>query len=712
MNTIYRHTLTIGERNYTVHPVYKDDMALDFQYESQQMFYRANLSGKMDFIGEDASLIIGAPFTTEYILTIDSSVDYGLNWEVMHVCRFYQTDCTINLDDLKVTVKPDVKDRYNKVLDGMEKEYNLIELAPVIEPVRMAKRGIIQIYGMGDNNITNICGGMSWEQDFDLSDKGDEELWSHFLFARGYNRIEMTFNNPPAGLGGRFEGIRYNDGTFRLDNDEGVYYVIHFRLVRWVTHINRISDDETVWMAEGDDISEITFLNVNRPFQHIMASSIETWLYIRWLCDNPDAVVSGVSPQPLPNDDPMYGGNLRYALRYQTNTIIQSERTSTTPTQWGRKNEQEYFNTPDDDRFYIPVSRRQWVNYSLWYYDDTMDFNIEQQLRKYYNLKDAYPLWSVIQVLLDKLETGVTFEGTAEYSAFFYSDTNPLDDSLRAKPYITAKSNITVGEYSEPAHKAPVTLDIILTMLRKVYGCYWYIDEEMKMHIEHLSWFKNGGSYNGVHQIGIDLTHIEQPTNMKRWSFGTNSYQFDKEQMPARYQYKWMDECQEYFDGKTVEIESPFVQKDKVEEINVSNFSSDVDYMLVAPENVSKDGFALLMVEHDVTGNYLPIEYRGTAQHIISVQNLYASMTFLAPKFLVSDLPSWRYNWGDEKNFQSKGIIRGKSQKVNIPVGNTIPDLMKLIRTGLGDGQVDKMSINLASRMASTTLKYDTYAAE
>ena len=134
--------------------------------------------------------------------------------------------------------------------------------------------------------------------------------------------------------------------------------------------------------------------------------------------------------------------------------------------------------------------------------------------------------------------------------------------------------------------------------------------------------------------------------------------------------------------------------------------------MLVAPENVSKDGFALLMAEHDATGNYLPIEMRGVAQHLMQIQNLYASMTYLQPRFLVSDLPSWRYSYGDEANQPSKGIIRGKKQTVQIPVGNTVPDMMKLIRTGLGDGQVEKMSINLASRMASTTLKFDTYAAE
>lgn len=708
MNPIYRHKLTIGTQQYTVHPVYKDDMAVDYQHESQQMFFRASLSGKMDFIGEDASRIIGAPFTTEYVLTIEESWDMGLTWSVFHTAKFYQTDCTINIDDLKVTVKPDVKDQYQKVLDGLDKEFNLIELAPVIESIKLAKRGIIQIYGSGDDTITNIQGGLSWEEDFDLSGKDPLE----YHFTRSFNRLEMVFENPIEGLGGIFKGVRDNEGNFRLDNDEGIYYIYHERrgwYGNWITEIRRISDDGVSYEAWGEDVSEITFID---PWAHqLKATTTETNIYSRWLCDVSEAVINGETkyPQPLSADDPSYGGNLHYAIGYIVYTMVQSERTSTEPTQWGRKNQQEYFNTPSDDNYYIPVFRSSWEQYSFWYYNTSEDYYIESRLRKYYYLKDAFPLWSVIQVLLDKLETGVTFQPTAAYSEFFYSSANPIDTRMKAKPYITPKSNITAGEYSQPAMKAPVTLGTILEMLKKAFGCYWYIDDDMNMHIEHISWFKNGGSYNQTHEIGIDVTKIEQATNLKRWSFGKNNYSFDKEEMPARYQYKWMDDGTDYFDGQAIEIVSPFVQTDKVEEINVSNFTSDVDYMLVAPENVSKDGFALLMAESNAEGNYLPIESRGTAYHILQIQNIYASMTYLEPAFLISNLPAWRYNLGDLANQSAKGIIRGKKQKIQIPLGSTVPDMMKLIRTGLGDGQVERMSINLSSRMADTTLKFDTY---
>ena len=171
-----------------------------------------------------------------------------------------------------------------------------------------------------------------------------------------------------------------------------------------------------------------------------------------------------------------------------------------------------------------------------------------------------------------------------------------------------------------------------------------------------------------------------------------------------------MDDGTDIFNGTACEIDSPFVQTDKVEEVSISNFTSDVDYMMIAPDMCSKDGFALLLAEYDGDW-YLPIVYSGTAYHITNVQNWWASITYLMPNFLSSDLPAWNYSFNDWV-YRAKGIQRSKKQQLPIPVGNTQPDMIKLVHTGIGDGQIDKMSINLASRMANTTLKYDTYAEE
>lgn len=76
-----------------------------------------------------------------------------------------KTDCTFNDDDKLVTVQPETIDQYNDVLAGLEKEYNLIELAPQIEFLTIRKRPLIQIYVPGDSIVSCFLGGTNWEQD-------------------------------------------------------------------------------------------------------------------------------------------------------------------------------------------------------------------------------------------------------------------------------------------------------------------------------------------------------------------------------------------------------------------------------------------------------------------------------------------------------------------------------------------------------------------
>jgi hypothetical protein len=54
-----------------------------------------------------------------------------------------------------------------------------------------------------------------------------------------------------------------------------------------------------------------------------------------------------------------------------------------------------------------------------------------------------------------------------------------------------------------------------------------------------------------------------------------------------------------------------------------------------------------------------------------------------------------------------EGIKRGKMQEVSYPSLND-PDEMKLIKTYLGNGEIEKISVNLSSRMNRINLKYDT----
>lgn len=725
---LYRWRLTAGSVITEVYPVYKDDIALNYELESGQRFFRSKLSSKIDFVGADADIIINADFNTEFILDIRSSANYGVTWSLFHTCHFYKTDCTINEDDKKVTVQPQIIDKYTKILDGWEREYNLIDLLPVTERVTLKKRALLQLYA-GDGKVTNIFGGFSWEEDFDIGN-GDPEATYHF-----HNNLDICsikvdrFFVPPServGLEKSFIAQPDANGEFETTNGEGVYKLVRVKVDGWWhLRIIRLSDDVIVANYVNNNILLPTTEDI--LFQDYQQISPEEWgrgvckyyaIYARWLCDVTSVTISGQSPQetlPLTSNDPSYGGNLHYVIGADV-SIVSSNNLSATATKWGKFDDTYYYDRPTEQGYFIPIARSYWSIASFWYKQRNNEYLYEEPaMQKSYELRDSYPLWSVLAVLLQANDTGVSFLPTTDYSEFLYSATNPVNNQQIGVPHITPKSNILVGEYTQPAMKAPITLHDVLDMLKKAYNCYWFIDEYNHLRIEHISWFKNGGSYGGTHQIDVDLTARVVTRNGKPWSYGTNTWQFDKIEMPARYQYKWMDAGTDVFDGFPFEIQSPFVQTDKVEEITVSNFTSDLDYMQIAPENCSKDGFALLMVKNDGSGNYVPIVFNYRTQDggtcYYQSQNFYAAMKYLQAHFLCYDLPTYDYIC-DSEQLTAPDIKRGKRQQVMIPYGNATPDTIKLIKTAMGDGQLQQLSLSLSSRMGKATLMYDTYENE
>lgn len=740
MNMIYKWQMTVGSTTYDVRPVYNGDLSLNYELETNQRFFRGKLSGKIDFVRKDADVIINAPFESEFVVTILSSTDMGLTWATYYTCSFYKTDCTINEDDRKVSVQPSVKDAYVDVLAGLEKEFNLIELAPAIQPIKMTKRPMFQLYTTGENIVSCLCGGNAFEQDVTDTD-GDKAKQCHFAAFQEY--WEFNFEEPIAGFGSPFTGQMLGDGS-EFHNNIGAFWLEYFE------DVEQYSVDQETWYRNKNGIriyginapstlrwefSQTQSSRIYRNFKDIPAEMEFTpadpnadptlkatrasyGIFGRMVTDCENVVIAGtLTPTyKIPSDDLVIENrNYHYCIGFKAFNLQQSTRTSPIPTKWGVNDNGRYFMPPDDNHAWYPIGRSQWVNTSVWVeYDSTLE-DWEAEGRKQFTLKDAYPVWSVIKVLLAKVAPNVTHEGTTAYSEFLYgtgsgSGIRPVSDAT--KLFISPKSNVIVGEYQEPAMKAPVTLADVLNMLKNVYGLYWFIDGSNRLRIEHIRWFKNGGTYlTGQQVIGYDLTTLENVRNGKKWAFATSEYKFDKEQMPERYEYEWMDTCTQLFNGYPIDVVSKFVQLGKIEEVTVSNFTSDIDYMLMASEMCSKDGFALLAAELSGGEYILPFLSTQLGVYTYELQNFSLSMWYLQQFYLIYDMPAWSIKINDIAE-QAAGIQRNKKQDVTFPIGNTDPDMFHLVNTDIGSGEFDKLDINLSSRMARATIKYDTYENE
>lgn len=706
-------------------PIYPASISKDFDKESGQMFFRAKLNGKFTFVGTDYDFITAQSFDTKFVVEVSASFQPGIYWKGY----FYKTDCEFDADGKKIETSFAVDDDYKAVLDGLDKEFNLIELIPEIEPIKMDKRAMIQVYVAGQSTIGCYLSGMWWEQSCNAEDD-DYKLKNTYLFARNKNLrvIEIT-----AGLADNAEvpDVYYDDapsdpspipaGGYSYTITNGGY-AFSYRIYHpfstspdWREDISiiRISDNTIMWLKRTENVNNVRAVPYSVTLSPQAGSGAvgnvsiyvhDYRVYSRYVCDVTNA--GGQATYPLPANDLVDNDrNYSRAVGYNiSNTIWVWDKLASTPTEWGIFQPGKYYMKPPLYTAVFPMGRASWGRLSLWFAAYQFDSAIEPLFRKQYTLRDAFPLHSVISVLLGKIAPNITHADSSVYSQFLYGATNPITGANDMRVFISPKSNLVNSQYDQPAQKAPITLGQVLNMLRDCYKCYWWI-EDGKLKIEHLAYFIGGGQYGGTPLTEIDLTAMEAIKNRKPWAFALNKFVYDKPETAGRYEFGWMDNETSPFNGAPINVISGYVEQGRVEEISVDNFSADVDYILLNPTDISNDGFVLLYAQ-EVGGEYeLPYLQLTFGGLDVILQNGYASFAYLQ-RFYAYDMPAPDCEV-DGGPFPVIGTKKLKRQEVTFPVWED-PDVLKFIKTNLGSGQIEKLSVNLCSRMAKATLSYDT----
>ena len=403
--------------------------------------------------------------------------------------------------------------------------------------------------------------------------------------------------------------------------------------------------------------------------------------------------------------------------------IKQSGYTVTHPTKYGRNDYGEYFTNnfvnamTKTEHMPVPISRSSWANTSIWAIIPDNWSSFENQFRKQFTLKDAFSLADVITALLHKIDPLVKFEATAEYSQFLYGgDTStpiiPFDGPrIGCSPFIAPKSNILKGNYDQAAQKAEITFEQVMDMLRDCFRCYWYIDDNNRLRIEHVSYFMKGLSYTSPN-LQFDLTKKYDKFNKKTVLYAQEATSYNKEDLNSRYEFSWMDDSTDIFEDMEIDVKSLYIQSDKTEEINSEVFSTDIDLMLYAPDKFSEDGFALMMVDRNT--DRVPIaavsglrddEYIYT--YSATPQNYLCSWLYLA-RYYMLDMPAYRIEYTRAPSadaYRVTGIKQCMQQNVEFQTDEKI-DLNKAIKTSIGTGIIDSASVNIDTGLINATLVF------
>lgn len=356
----------------------------------------------------------------------------------------------------------------------------------------------------------------------------------------------------------------------------------------------------------------------------------------------------------------------------------------------------------------IPISQRYWFCWSIWYsYSDNVN-DYELNNSEVVTIADNYKLADVISLMLSQ-DSQVIHQETIDFSEFFYSSTNPLDETSLI-PIITPKSNVANIFYTDPARKGLLKLKELLTALATTHNVYWHVEninDQKRLKLEHISWYEKGGNYSN-NNLSLDLTTTYDGRNQKALDFDQNKFSYNKSDMPQRWEYSWADDVSEVFTGEAINTVGDHVSEGNVISMNTGKLTSDID-MIINRDNISLDGFAFIMAELDGIIYSIPTpEIKLNQADTFKLQNGYLAFRYLHPAFHKYNKSTSTIEVNGEET-QAESVTRNKQQEVEFAYkGLPVIDPLKLVRTSLGDGQVDSMTLNLINNKFSITLNHDT----
>lgn len=731
--------------------VYYNKLSKIYERESGQQFFRQKLSGNINVFGTTYDKLVSYSYEDKLLFIVQKYNEKSEGWYDYFKGEFNLTDCKFNKSLKKCELKVTAIDDYSTMLERYEDKYDLIKLAPELTQIQLAKRAVIQLYIAGSDTVSNLLGGTYWEVDTLESVDSHEKLDNTYHFHLISTVPELFIKDALQELNGAYVGTgdlyfdnyaiksQSTDAHYELDEDGNVtqttfnyFLVICGKTDDYIYYksqalYTKTYDGEVLTpptyspvfiLGQYSPAASIEFTSVSNTSNVIYATYNTYRLYARILCDieqTPSGLPTfDLGQSDFVSDNRNYKKCIGVEIGSSIGTVSFSSKKSNDPTRYGQDDNGKYF-TPDIEQTPttgkpIPICRSAWINTSFWFtygheYFDSFEYNF----RKPFVLKDSYSIAAIIKVLLKKINPSLVHDSSPDYSQFLYGSSNPIGAG-RFYVFLTQKTNILAGEYDKAAQKAEVSLKEIFDMLAKCFRLYWFIDNG-KLRLEHISYFLNGLSYSSTAQgIQFDLTKNIDAFNSKKYSLYQTEIEFDKSELSSRYEFGWQDDCTDFFSGIYVDIISNYIQKDKKEEVNETLCSSDIDYMLISPENFSEDGFALICAGLDENGKYyIPIVTatyidEDKNRYMALVQNYYASWAWLVKHYMY-DMPAEATFCSATGYKYAEGVKRCMKSTVRFPCEEDL-SVYGLLATEVGVGHIESMSIDFNSRIASVDLAF------
>jgi len=271
------------------------------------------------------------------------------------------------------------------------------------------------------------------------------------------------------------------------------------------------------------------------------------------------------------------------------------------------------------------------------------------------------------------------------------------DDNVLANLLVFQKSDFLNPDADESATIGEVSFEDLMNWIRNMFNAYWFIDANNYLRIEHYSWFSRTATIDATTQANFN----------SKLNRARKSYKFDKENVPVREEFSWMEANSLDFLGLPIKYSGHCANKDKVDNCDVVNVTTDVAMMQNLPDQIDLEGFAIIALDpldttkiHKETGLLTNVVFNNAH---LSWANLHYNYYRHGRPLITGNMN------GNDITF----LTAQRKMKGNIPIEyrgmccNSFNPLTDMVTTELGDGEVQKIEVRNSDEVYKFELNYE-----
>ena len=618
-------------------PLYGDDLSVAINMEAGQWYRKRKLESKLTFVRGDYGWIMARPFDGTFRLSIQSSTDGGATWQNYLEGTFSRANLEIDEDNQSVMLDGlNEGGEYNVIENGKDEEYDLMKVIPDSE-AKEVQGQVHPALAMVDecSSLTVSSSDVYCNTPFRSGgyNSETENYWAEDRNMAGNPRGYLCAIIAEAKISeGVYEGtycgtVVYATLSKEWEDNVGRRYVVTMTSVAGYLYNESRNKYLGMGLWHNDDIhsrnayvrftlndsiyatQQINDMYVDNPYYSPLGYSVNNgaieiklhYIYSTLLLGLP--VVPFVYGTNFLETSPYYKSYKKFTD--DTNlTIMPSVRTVEQPNGYRLvpgTGEQgtvpQYYAPPTDDDSWIPLAEDNWDYASMWYKIVPTVGNglLDPSKIGTFRWSRCWTLGTCIKWLLKKITNNkVVFDESVSGSEFLYSVKNPVTQGEPFEYLFTQKSNVMrPSNGGESAARCIVRLDWFLDFLRNALNCYWWLEERnggtYAFRVEHVEWFRRGGSYTGQMNAQFNLTEIKTLRNFirrgvaaKRLDDDLHKYSYEMSGMSEKYTFSWQgDGGSDDFKGNPMFFKAGWIEKGTSESHEVNNIFADLAWLML-----------------------------------------------------------------------------------------------------------------------------------